>query len=72
MQEVLKLNKMSVSEKLHVINQIWESLEPDSEKVPSPEWHKNILSNRIEKVKNGTAKFKSFDIVKQELQSKFK
>ncbi len=70
MQEVLSLDNMSVTDKLLFINEIWESLEKDNDTIPSPDWHKDILLIRHEKVKNGTAKFKPFELVKHKLKTK--
>ncbi len=72
MQKTLPLNEMTITEKLVVINQIWDDLMRNPENVPSPEWHKDVLSARSERVKSGEAHFKDFDSVKSELQSEFK
>ncbi len=68
----LDLNKMSVTEKLIAINQIWGDLLKKPESVPSPEWHKEVLVARSNRVADGISQFKSLNAVKQELQLKFK
>ncbi len=72
MQISLPLNKMTKAEKIMVMNEIWDDLVRNSEDIPSPEWHKDILSARAERVKNGQAHFQDFDSVKSELRSEFK
>ncbi len=72
MQKTLPLDEMTISEKLVVINQIWEDLVRTPNDVPSPEWHKDVLSARANRVKNGEAHFKDFNSVKSELRSEFK
>jgi hypothetical protein len=54
------------------MNQIWDDLMRNPDDIPSPEWHKDGLSARAERVKNGEAHFKDLDVVKSELRSKIK
>ena len=72
MQASLPLNKMTITEKLVVMNQIWDDLMRNPDDIPSPEWHNDVLSARAERVHNGKAYFKDFDSVKSELRSEFK
>ena len=72
MQPSLPLNKMSITEKLVIMNQIWDDLMRNPDDIPSPEWHKDVLSARAERVKNGEAHFKDLDVVKSELRSQIK
>ena len=72
MQTSLPLNKMTINEKLVMMNQIWEDLMRNSDDIPSPEWHSAILSARSKRVQNGKAQFKNLDTVKSELHSQFK
>lgn len=72
MQNPLPLDDMSVSEKLNMINDIWYSLVQNEASVPSPEWHKDVLNARQERVDSGVAKFESLDVVKKSLRSQFK
>ena len=39
----IPLNKMTISEKLRAIEEIWENLLHDSENIPSPAWHADVL-----------------------------
>jgi len=57
MQTLLPLNEMTITEKLVAINQIWDDLLLNSDDIPSPEWHKEVLSARAERVKSGQAHF---------------
>lgn len=72
MQTSLPLDEMTTTEKLVVINQIWDDLMRNPNDVPSPEWHKEVLSARAGRVKNGEAHFKDFESVKSELRLEFK
>lgn len=72
MQNNLPLDEMTTTEKLVIINQIWDDLLRNSDDIPSPEWHKEVLSARAERIKKGEAHFKDFESVKSELRSEFK
>jgi hypothetical protein len=53
MQNNLPLDEMPTTEKLAVINQIWDDLLRNLDDIPSPEWHKEVLSARAERIKKG-------------------
>jgi len=45
------LEKMSIEEKLKLMEEIWADLIKHEDQIPSPQWHKEILKEREEKVK---------------------
>jgi hypothetical protein len=57
MQATLPLEKMTVSEKLRALEDIWDDLCYAQDSIPSPEWHADVLHEREQKIKEGTAKF---------------
>ncbi len=69
MLTTLELNKLSVSDRLLIINKIWESVEQDSAELSSPHWYKDILNKRMDKIQNGKSKFKSFELAKKGIAS---
>ncbi len=71
MQTTLPLDELSVSEKLVVINEVWDSLMQTKEAIPSPKWHEEVLLERAKNIQNGNANFKSLAVAKKELQKKF-
>lgn len=44
---------------------LWDSFRYENEKIETPEWHKNILQERKEKIASGNAKFISLLELKQ-------
>lgn len=40
-------DRLSVQEKLDLIEQIWDSLPPEVQPDEVPEWHKLVLANRL-------------------------
>lgn len=68
----LPLDKMTTSDKLSVMEKLWEDLCKDPDSIPSPEWHKNILESREQEIKNGKAKFHSLDSAKERIRDQIK
>lgn len=59
-----EIKKLNAKEKIILINDIWESLESENITVESPSWHKEVLDNRIEKMKNNKVKYVSLEELK--------
>jgi len=57
----LPLDKMTVAEKLEVMELIWEDLAKNPNDIPSPEWHAEFLRGREEAIANGTDWFIDLD-----------
>jgi putative addiction module component (TIGR02574 family) len=55
-----EITKMSTSERLQTMEAIWDSFNHDQVEIQSPEWHKDVLSARRKKIKQGEAEFISF------------
>ncbi|WP_456429258.1 addiction module protein [Nitratifractor sp.] len=64
---VEELEKLSVDERLRMMEALWESLERTPEALDAPDWHREILEKRVSK--NG--KLYSLDEVKKHLRSEF-
>ena len=65
MQIAIPLQKMSVTDKLQAIEEIWADLIRESTDVPSPAWHGEVLRVREQRVLDGTAKFLEVDDAKR-------
>jgi len=69
MMNITELKKMSTSERLQVMEALWDSLLYESDVVETPEWHEKILQERKEKIASGSAKFISLaELKKSRLQ----
>ncbi len=68
----LPLEKMTNSDKIAMMEKIWDDLCRDPESIPSPTWHKDILAAREKEIKDGTASFTSFDRVKKRIRNQIK
>ncbi len=63
---ITKITKMSAAERFQIMEAIWDSFSHDQIEVKSPEWHKDVLSNRRKKIEQGEAKFISFADLKSQ------
>jgi len=63
---------MTNSDKIAVMEKIWDDLCRDPESFPSPSWHKEILEGREKEVNEGKAKFTSFDRAKERIRDQVK
>jgi len=52
---------------LQEIERLWDSLVREAETVSSPDWHGEVLSQRLEKVRRGETVFHSLDDVRRRL-----
>ncbi len=62
----LPLNSMTISEKLHLMESIWDSLR-GSPDLPAPEWHREVLEERTRQIEAGEVEFSDWDDVKTRL-----
>ena len=54
---MLKIKKMPLAERLATMEQLWESFSTEQDKLPSPKWHAEVLTERRRQIAQGTAKF---------------
>jgi len=72
MEMVLPLDKMTISDKLHAMEQIWDDLCRNPENVSSPDWHGDILQAREERVKQGSVQFRDWAEAKEKIRTSVK
>ena len=58
---------MTPTERLRVMEQIWDSLAKDATSVPSPAWHAEVLKERLARVEQGEGHFISLEEAKARL-----
>ena len=65
-----EIEKMSISERLETIELLQESLHKvAAERLPVPDWHTDVLDERMKRIESGEAKFYSIDEVFGRLRS---
>jgi putative addiction module component (TIGR02574 family) len=65
----IEIKKMSIRERLKVMEALWDSLLYEESDMESPEWHRNILEERKRKIKNGKGEFISVQKLKESRKS---
>jgi len=64
----LPLDKMTVEEKLQVMEEIWDDLSGRAEGVPSPSWHGEVLAEREQAVERGEAVSEEWEAAKSKIR----
>ncbi len=67
----LPLDQMTVSEKLHIIETVWEDLTRDEKQIESPAWHFAELHDRELRLQAGTEKILDWETAKAELRKRY-
>lgn len=67
----LPLDKMSVEEKLDLMEILWKDLSRNPDDIPSPTWHKEVLDECLRRAESGEEKFIDFEEVKSNLLRRF-
>nr|VFJ93679.1 MAG: Putative addiction module component [Candidatus Kentron sp. LFY]VFJ93732.1 MAG: Putative addiction module component [Candidatus Kentron sp. LFY] len=70
MQIAIPLEQMSVTDKLQAIEEIWTDLASQSENVPSPSWHTDVLRAREQRIADGTSRFLDIQEAKQAVRER--
>ena len=68
----LRLDEMSVQEKIAAMESLWEDLSRSSEAIESPEWHKDVLDQRRQQIAEGTSRFVDWETAKAEIREKIR
>ena len=66
----IEIDSLSVPEKLALVDQIWSSIRRDAESVPSPDWHDEILKERLRRLESGEVSVSSLADVKKRLEKR--
>ena len=66
----LPLDKMTVAEKLEVIDRIMDDFSRNAANIPAPAWHGELLKQREEALKNGTDRLISLDEAEKRIREK--
>ncbi len=68
MDITLPLEHMSTEEKIRAMDAIWDDLYKKADTLSSPPWHKNVLSEREEQIKNGEDEFMDWEQAKKQIR----
>ena len=68
----LPIETLSTSDKLLLMERLWEDLSRRPADVPSPEWHGDVLAERQAAVCEGRTSFVDWDAAKERLRERLK
>jgi hypothetical protein len=63
----INIDQMSISEKLRIMELLWDDLCHTESDIPSPQWHENVLMERENLIRNGKDEFVDWDQAKKEM-----
>jgi len=66
----INLEQISVSEKLRIMELLWDDLCNNESDIPSPQWHEIVLMERENLIRDGRDEFVDWDQAKKEMRSK--
>lgn len=65
----IEIKNMSITERLQIMEALWDSLLYEESEMESPEWHRDILEDRKRKIEEGKAEFISLEELKSSRKS---
>lgn len=68
MEVTLPLDQMSTEDKIRTMETIWDDLCKKADSMSSPSWHKDVLHEREDGVKNGDDEFINWNDAKKHIQ----
>jgi hypothetical protein len=72
MDVALPLEKITVAEKIRLMEMLWKDLTRDDAQFESPKWHGDILRERARRVKQGKESFIDWETAKRQLRKRVK
>lgn len=72
MQVAIPLDRMTVADKLRVLEEVWNDLQRTPEEIPSPAWHADVLHAREGRVREGKSQFCDWSDVKQRIRKQIR
>jgi putative addiction module component (TIGR02574 family) len=70
MPVTLPLSDLTVSEKLQLMEALWEDLSRNADALESPEWHREVLEEREQRITSGEALFSDWEQAKADIRKR--
>lgn len=67
-----EISKLELSEKLLLVEDIWDSIAAGNSEIPMPEWQKRELEKRYKEYKEGKLELHDWKSVNEDLRNKYK
>ena len=68
----IQLEQMTLEEKLHTMEILWDDLCRSSPDIASPTWHQDVLNDRETAMQNADDSFVDWDIAKKNIRNELK
>jgi hypothetical protein len=66
----LPLSDMTVTEKLQLMETLWDDLRRNADSLESPVWHREVLEERERRIVSGESKFIDWDEAKSDIRKR--
>lgn len=66
----VSIDRLTVAEKLSLMERLWDELSRQPDDISVPDWHKQILDERIASVREGHMAFQDWDLAKKRLRER--
>jgi putative addiction module component (TIGR02574 family) len=63
-----EIRQMPLPEKLAMLEALWVEISSEPDKVETPEWHKDILDERLEAAERGEVEAIDWEIAKKQIR----
>jgi putative addiction module component (TIGR02574 family) len=65
-------DQLSVDEQIDYVQSLWDRIAASSDQVPVPEWHREILGERLKEDDRNPDAGESWDVVRERLRDKLR
>ena len=66
----LPLEEMSLPDKLQLLETLWNDISRSPEKLPSPDWHQEVLEERRQRVLSGEETLSDWEAAKRDIRKR--
>lgn len=66
----LPFHEMSLRDKLELMEALWDDLSRSPDTLPSPEWHKEVLDERRQRIESGEETFSDWESAKRDIRTR--
>lgn len=64
----IQIERLTVAEKIQMMESLWDSLCAQPENIQSPDWHSDVLKDREDRLANGSDSFVNWDVAKKHIR----
>ena len=65
---IAELRELPLHEKLRMMEALWDGIAPNEAELEVPQWHKDLLDEREQLVRDGKAEFIDWEIAKKQIR----